>query len=239
LNAADFGIPQLRKRFFLVALRSGAEFQFPVASHAQRHVTCWQAIGPLAERPRNDLPVLGRWGPLLPSIPEGRNYLWHTDRGGGLPLFGWRTRYWSFLLKLAKNAPAWTISAHPAQNAGPFHWANRQLGTSEILRLQTFPPEIVIAGARQDRQRQIGNAVPCLLAEAIGRAIRSQLTGHQFRSSLKLLVPEIGLPIPGPQSVSPPPETYLGLLGKHADHPGTGRGPRPRTKAVFTSHAHH
>ena len=117
----------------------------------------------------------GRWAKLLPSIPEGKNYLWHTDRGGGERLFGWRTKYWSFLLKLAKNQPAWTIPAQPAQNAGPFHWRNRQLRTSEMLRLQTFPSDIFVAGTRAERQRQIGNAVPPLLAEVIGRAIIASL----------------------------------------------------------------
>jgi len=42
------------------------------------------------------LKVGGKWGDLIPSISEGQNYLWHTDRGGGQPLFGWRTHYWSF-----------------------------------------------------------------------------------------------------------------------------------------------
>jgi DNA (cytosine-5)-methyltransferase 1 len=124
----------------------------------------------LARKKRDDLALKGRWANLLPSIPEGKNYLWHTNRGGGKRLFGWRTKYWSFLLKLAKNQPAWTIPAQPAQNAGPFHWANRQLRTSEMLKLQTIPSNIFVAGTRADRQRQIGNAVPSLLAEAIGRA---------------------------------------------------------------------
>src|ERR1700733_9239740 len=119
-------------------------------------------------------------GELLPSIPEGKNYLWHTNRGGGKRLFGWRTKYWSFLLKLAKNQPAWTIPAQPAQNAGPFHWCNRQLRTAEMLKLQTFPSDIFVAGTRAERQRQIGNAVPPLLAEAVGRAIIASLNGKRI-----------------------------------------------------------
>ena len=69
--------------------------------------TAWDAIGHLDHEtwPR-ELNPTGRWAALLPSIPEGHNYLWHTprnDQNGSEPLFGWRTRYWSFLLKLAKN----------------------------------------------------------------------------------------------------------------------------------------
>ena len=85
------------------------------------------------------LTVGGKWADLLPTIPEGQNYLWHTNRGGGSQLFGWRTRYWSFLLKLAKNLPSWTIQAHPGSSIGPFHWRNRKLSVPEMCRLQTFP----------------------------------------------------------------------------------------------------
>ena len=56
---------------------------------------------------------------------------WHTDRGGE-PLFGWRRRYWSFLLKLAKSAPAWTVQAQPGPATGLFHWDNRLWLFSEI-----------------------------------------------------------------------------------------------------------
>ena len=73
------------------------------------------AIGELDNRTwPSELNSTGRWSALLPSIPEGHNYLWHTPRNkqkGSEPLFGWRTRYWSFLLKLAKNQPSWTIQA--------------------------------------------------------------------------------------------------------------------------------
>ncbi len=167
LNAADYGVPQARRRLFLVAFRDGRDFEFPEATHVDNRVTCWDAIGALARKDRSDLALRGRWAKLLPSIPEGQNYLWHTNRGGGKPLFGWRTKYWSFLLKLAKNQPAWTIPASPAQNAGPFHWCNRELRTSEMLKLQTFPTDLFVAGTRAERQRQIGNAVPPLLAEVL------------------------------------------------------------------------
>ena len=95
LNSASYGVPQRRRRFILVAFRDGREFQFPRATHANDHVTCWEAIGTLSEKKRSDLALKGRWAKLLPSIPEGENYLWHTNRGGGRPLFGWRTKYWS------------------------------------------------------------------------------------------------------------------------------------------------
>src|SRR5690606_31433083 len=108
--------PQLRMRFFMVGHREGQVFAFPSPTHAgpgkpdlPSYVTAWDAIGGLAVDSTEDLRLRGKWADLVPSIPEGENYLWHTDRKGGLPLFGWRTRYWSFLLKLSKDKPSWTI----------------------------------------------------------------------------------------------------------------------------------
>lgn len=228
LNAADYGVPQTRRRFFLVAFRDGLEFHFPEPTHEGAPITCWDAIGSLAKKKRGDLALKGRWANLLPSIPEGKNYLWHTNRGGGDRLFGWRTKYWSFLLKLAKNEPAWTIPAHPAQNAGPFHWRNRQLRTSEMLRLQTFPRDTLIAGTRADRQRQIGNAVPPLLGEILGRALIAALRGKSVsKKPCKLAIPRRGAsPRPSPARSSN--REYLHMIGPHEDHPGTGQGPAPQ-----------
>jgi DNA (cytosine-5)-methyltransferase 1 len=228
LNAADYGVPQTRRRLFLVAFRDGRHFQFPEATHADNHVTCWDAIGSLAKKKRSDLALKGRWAKLLPSIPEGKNYLWHTNRGGGERLFGWRTKYWSFLLKLAKNQPAWTIPAQPAQNAGPFHWCNRQLRTSEMLRLQTFSSNIFVAGMRADRQRQIGNAVPPLLAEVLGRAIIAALDGTSISKEPCKLAISRRKTVPRPALVRSPNRRYLHMIGRHKDHPGPGLGPATR-----------
>jgi DNA (cytosine-5)-methyltransferase 1 len=233
LNAADYGVPQVRRRLFLVAFRDGRPFEFPAPWPSTMAVTCWDAIGELSVQSRTDLAVGGRWGALLPSIPEGQNYLWHTNRGGGVPLFGWRTKYWSFLLKLAKDQPAWTIPAQPAQNAGPFHWHNRRLSTREMLRLQTFPRTVFIAGSRADRQRQIGNAVPSLLAEVLGRALAKELSGYCTTiRALKLRIHRSAAPVPPPETPKPPDACYRHLIGDHPDHPGVGQGPRYRPLAV-------
>ena len=52
--------------------------------------TAWDALADLDDETDTELLLRGKWADLLPSIPEGENYLWHTDRGGGLELFGWR-----------------------------------------------------------------------------------------------------------------------------------------------------
>ena len=114
------------------------------------------------------LSLTGRWAELLPSIPEGRNYLHHTERGDGVRLFGWRRRYWSFLLKLSKRLPSWTITAQPGPAIGPFHWKSRRLSPLELCRLQTFPAGYEIDGDLRTIQLQLGNAVPSALAKTPG-----------------------------------------------------------------------
>jgi len=244
LNVAEYGVPQLRVRFFLVAEHMGREFLFPKPTHAPKveghivsldaeekesYVTAWEAIGDIPEDKSQDLRVGGKWADLLPSIPEGENYLWHTDRKSGLPLFGWRTRYWGFLLKLAKSQPSWTIQAQPGSAIGPFHWKNRRLSWREMAAIQTFPKEFKIVGPRVEIQRQLGNAVPSLMAEILARAIGEQFFEIKYADPLRLAVPRKEQ-IPPPEKVLPVPEKYKHLIGKHPPHPGTGKGPQYLTR---------
>lgn len=241
INVADYGVPQIRKRFFLVGHRDGEVFKFPTPTHqpvpvckngiqlalGSRQVlpyaTAWDAIGHLEnDLDGENLRMRGQWADLLPSIPEGENYLWHTNRKGGLPLFGWRTRFWSFLLKLAKNLPSWTIQAQPGPAIGPFHWKNRLLSAREMSALQTFPEKIRIIGGRVSIQRQVGNAVPSLISEILGREIGKQFFGKRYTKAPQFAVPLIR-PIPPAEPVLSVPEKFLSLVGDHPDHPGEGK----------------
>lgn len=233
LNAADYGVPQLRERVFLVGSRDGRLFRFPSPTHgpdgAEPYRNAWDAIGDLPQDPRDPtLALKGRWARLLPSIPEGENYLWHTPRGGGQPLFGWRTRYWSFLLKLAKSLPSWTIQASPGPATGPFHWRSRLLSGQELCRLQTFPDGTIFKCSRSDVQRMLGNAVPSLLAEVLAMEIRCQLLDAPLRRRAPSLLPPRREPVPRPERTRPLDERYRQLVGDHPEHAGEGRGPRAR-----------
>ncbi len=235
LNAAHYGVPQLRERVFLVGSRDGTRFEFPLPTHCasdkvgllgdqEPYRTAWDAIGDLPAMPNEpSLQVGGKWGALLPSIPEGKNYLWHTNRGGGMRLFGWRTRYWSFLLKLAKDQPSWTIQAQPGSAVGPFHWQSRKLTTEEMCRLQTFPDCLDFDCGRTDVQRMLGNAVPSLMAEVLARAIRKQLLGSPSEAGPPRLLPTVRRPTPRAEPVVPVAERYRELEGEHPDHPGSRR----------------
>ena len=239
LDAADYGVPQHRRRLIIVLDREGRAFAMPKSTHGQDfsnglmpYLTAWDAIGDLRLKSIPEgLRMRGRWADLLSSIPEGENYLWHTDRGGGVPLFGYRTRYWSFLLKLAKARPSWTLPANPSQNSGPFHWKNRLLSVQEMSRLQSFPDGWIVAGTRAQQVRQLGNAVPPLLAEIVGRQIRRQFLGANGKNRHAcLLLPSRGSP-PPPERVRPVEGDYLQLAGSHKPHPGHGRGPGARQRA--------
>jgi DNA (cytosine-5)-methyltransferase 1 len=232
LNAAQYGVPQLRERVFLIASRAGELFQSPRVTHGEdamleRYRTAWDAIGDLDfENWPIELAPTGKWARLLPSIPEGENYLWHTPGSGGEPLFGWRTRFWSFLLKLAKNSPSWTIQAVPGPATGPFHWRSRLLSVRELCRLQTFPDHYDIIGDRRAAQRQIGNAVPCALAELLGLEIKRQLLGMSVSPRQSALLPPHRVQCPPRERTRAVPSEYLGLRGRHCPHPGSGLGPR-------------
>jgi DNA (cytosine-5)-methyltransferase 1 len=223
-------VPQHRERIFIVASIEGREFNLPLKTHGdedglQPFRTSWDAIGDLdLEYWPAELQPKGKWAGLLSSIPEGQNYLWHSSRGGGQPLFGWRTRYWSFLLKLAKSRPSWTLQAHPGPATGPFHWRNRMLSIEELCRLQTFPKGYLIRGSYSSARRQVGNAVPCAIGELLGLQIRRQLLDQPIQVKASLIAPH-RRDCPPPETVKAVPRRYLRLRGSHQDHPGVGLGP--------------
>ncbi len=200
LLAADYGVPQLRRRVFVVGRRDGEKFEFPEPTHSgwsERdcrvdatkipHVTAAQAFADLPRLAPASLDEMvdGQYGELAAEIPPGQNYLWHTDRYDGRNHFEWRSRYWTFLLRLDPNRPSTTLQAQPGPWVGPFHWENvrnasgderaRRLRVNEMLRLMSFPDDFKIDGNRSDVQRQLGNAVPLELGKAVVRALMDQL----------------------------------------------------------------
>lgn len=234
IDAADHGVPQRRERVFVYAARDGSSLTPPAAKHAEeaegssgllRFASAWDALADFDD-PDFDPSLLpgGAWGDLLPSIPEGANYTYHTSRGDGESLFGWRTKYWSFLLKLAKSRPSWTLQAQAGPATGPFHWRSRRLMTRELAALQCFPERWQIHGAATSGRRQLGNAVPPPVGELLGYEIRRQLLGERPRRRPSL-TPSLRDDCPDPEPIATVPAKYLHLRGTHPDHPGPGRGP--------------
>ena len=199
LLAAEYGVPQLRRRVFVVGRRDGKPFVFPRTTHSgvserdrvfdpskKSFVTSSEAFEGLSWNPPEDSEIVeGTYGQLAAEVPPGQNYLWHTSRYGGRNQFEWRSRYWTFLLRLDPNRPSTTLQAQPGPWVGPFHWENvanvdgeeraRRLRVPEMLRLMTFPDGFQLAGSRMDMQQQLGNAVPVKLGAVVIRSLLIQM----------------------------------------------------------------
>jgi DNA (cytosine-5)-methyltransferase 1 len=209
LLAGDYGVPQLRQRMFCVGIRSDLldkpghlwRMTWPTATHSGPHETrtAWdesllphttsgQALEGLLENPEEpEEHVTGTFTEELRAVPPGENYLhWTAERGHPAPRFKWRSRYWSFLLKLDPRRPSPTIQGQPGPWVGPFHWESRRLRVAELKRLMTFPDDFVVLGSRRDQQLQLGNAVPPVIAEAVIEAVASELARLGAAASLPI-----------------------------------------------------
>lgn len=192
VNAAEFGVAQRRERIFVVGVPKGATFTPPKATHASPSrglsrklrgdvkpaVSVSSVIGPFSSARFSEPEeiVSGRWAQHLAEIPPGWNYKALTAWAGyPKPVFEAETRFWNFLLKLHPSRPSWTIAANPGPWIGPFHWNNRRLRIPELAAVQDFPRAFHFSGTRRQIQRQIGNAVPPRVAEAVVSAVLSSL----------------------------------------------------------------
>ena len=177
-NAADYGVPQKRKRVFIFGTRSRTKLPHPKqlrsadpADGLPPHLGVKEFLKPFASSrffEPSELVNGGTYEHELHSVPPGRNYMALDE----LPDYSGRTfrrggRFWNFLFKLHPDEPSITIAAQPGPWVGPFHWNNRRLRAPEAAAIQTFPKDYKFYGSRRSVQKQIGNAVPCLLGEAM------------------------------------------------------------------------
>lgn len=231
VDAADYGVPQHRRRAIVVAFRDELQMSHELpTTHDGDHRTAWDALG--RSVPKDAPSATGKYADLLPSIPEGSNYQHLTVRGAGpdWELFGYRTRFWSFLLKLAKDSPAWTLPASPGPSTGPFHWDNRPLTARERMLLQGFPADWNLAGQSRDQVRLAGNATPPPLAEAVGRYVL-----HVLEHPARPVRPEGIRPTlatskrleraPKAKAPAPLPDNWRAQVRQRLPHPGPGEGP--------------
>ncbi len=197
MNAADYGVPQTRQRFICIGVKNDMEdFVFPAKTHVEKGtgkkwVTCGDILSDIDFDLEEDASMQAgsKHKDLLKQVPPGENYLFFTEeRKHPNPVFKWRSRYWSFLLKLSPDRPSWTIQASHSNNMGPFHWKNRFLRISEIKRIQTFKDNYIILGSFKDQWRQVGNAVPPLLANVLAKQIKSLYFGTYSKSKKKIKV---------------------------------------------------
>lgn len=110
----------------------------------------------------------------------------HMQEGGkwkNLPpylkrLYGYRDDVFNDKMRrLQRNKPSWTIVAHLAKDGYMFIHPTqpRTITVREAARLQSFPDTFVFSGSKSDQFRQVGNAVPPLMAKAIGMKVIEML----------------------------------------------------------------
>lgn len=188
-NALEYGVPQRRKRLFIIGTKGTFQGEEPIRTHCapdqcettglKPYVTAGEAIeGFEGEEFFEEYEVAagGTYYEDLCQVPPGQNYKALTAWAGyPNPKFVADKRFWNFLLKLSPDEPSWTVCAQPGPWVGPFHWDNRRLRAPEVAAIQTFPREYRFCGSRRSIQKQIGNAVPCLMGKAMIEFLKESL----------------------------------------------------------------
>ncbi len=185
LDAVNYGVPQFRERFVLIGSRDNEDIFLPLPTHFQMHQNPdyrWKTVGEAIKDLENDP---GKYTPLsddrkkyLHMVPEGGNWkdlpeeVIPVAMGGAYESGGGKV---GFYRRLSYKQPSPTITTSPAQKATmlchPIQ--DRPLSIKEYARIQQFPDDWKFTGTISAQYRQIGNAVPVGLAEAIGRAVIS------------------------------------------------------------------
>ncbi len=185
LDSADFGVPQKRLRLFVIGTPCGVPFQFPDPTHgpngAKPYVTVRDCLLDCPEDDPNKAKVVYAKNPILRRSPYAGMLL----NGKGRPL--------------ELDAPSLTIPASAGGNRTHILDPNgvlkkyhthlmaggkprtgivkdcRRITTRESARIQSFPDWFEFVGRKSQQYCQIGNAVPPLLAKAVGAALLQSL----------------------------------------------------------------
>ena len=181
INAAEYGIPQKRKRVIFLASKNNIDASLIQTNGSEQECASNPDLLPYErvidwigkfDDPKyigeENLTTEGKWEKELTCVPFGKNYIALTARAGyPNPVFVAGKRYWLSLLKLHPFLPSWTVIASPGHWEGPFHWKNRRLSIKELAAIQTFPDDYTFFGSVYSQHKQIGNAVPPLLAQKV------------------------------------------------------------------------
>ncbi len=180
LNAADFGVPQKRQRLLIVGVRTNG-FRFPDPSFGPGRAQPWRPVKTVIGSepfgtPNPAIVTYARCPDLRPNPYDG-----HVYNGGGRPIDLARPAP-TLLASMGGNKTPWIdtkgivrkyhahLMAGGAPRAGKVPGA-RRITVEEAALIQTFPAGMHFAGRRSSCYRQIGNAVPPVLAREVGAAL--------------------------------------------------------------------
>lgn len=192
-NAANFGAPQIRERVVIIAKlgKNKVPYLKPTNSNEEMYgLAPWKTLSNAInnipkgtkhhyiEFPEKRLKYYRMlkegqyWKDLPPEIQV-------EAMGKKLQLGGGKT---GFLRRLSFSKPSPTLVTNPTMPATDLAHPveNRPLSVEEYASIQEFPQDWKICGSILDQYKQIGNAVPIKLGEAIGRAILDDMNGNKY-----------------------------------------------------------
>ena len=183
LDAVNYGVPQFRERFELIGSRDNEDIFLPIPTHFQMHQNQeyrWKSVRSVIEDLEFDSGECATLSDerlkFLKMVPEGGNWrdlpedIIPIAMGGAYTSGGGKV---GFYRRLSYDQPSPTVVTSPVQKATMMchPTQNRPLSVKEYARIQQFPDNWIFTGTTAAKYRQIGNAVPVGLAEAIGKAV--------------------------------------------------------------------
>ena len=193
-NSANFGAAEKRERVIIIAKLGNEKVNYLTPTNSEngefnlpKWKTFGEAVSGLNKKKQHYIEYPAKRKKYLPLIPEGGNWrslsipLQKEAMGKAWYLGGGKT---GFLRRLARNEPSPTLVTHPTMPATDLihPTENRPLSVEEYSRIQGFPDDWNIEGSILDQYKQIGNAVPVPLAEAIGKTILADDAGIKLTS---------------------------------------------------------